>query len=278
MPHLAILHTGLRPDEKLLLAAAESRKVLVTLIDLRQTKLDPQELNYWRQFDCLLERSISTVRGNAAIDFLSNLGLNVVNTAEVMQVCNDKFQTSVRLAHHSVPQARSVLVFDEAQAKAAVQNLGGYPVVIKSREGSWGRFVSKVNDEDSLEGVLELRAQLGPAHQAHIIQEFIPKPHKRDLRATVIDGQVVAAIYRTTEHWITNTARGAQASNCPINSDLQDICAQASAAVGGGILGIDLFEAESGYVINEINHTMEYKNVQAVTGVNLADKILEYCL
>jgi [lysine-biosynthesis-protein LysW]--L-2-aminoadipate ligase len=47
--------------------------------------------------------------------------------------------------------------------------------------------------------------------------------------------------------------------------------------VGGGVLGIDVFETDEGYVINEVNHTTEFKNVQRVTGTNVAGAILDYC-
>ncbi len=278
MPHIGILHTGLRQEEKYLLDAAQKLDIEITLIDLRKVRLDPLNLDFWKKFDCFLERSISTIRGNATIEFLSNMNLKIVNSVEVMQICNDKFLTSCRLARFAIPHAKSILVFNEEQAKEAVEVLGGYPVVIKSREGSWGRFVSKADNENSLESIVEIRSQLGPNHQAHIIQEFVQKPNKRDIRAAVIDGQVVAAIYRTTDHWITNVARGAKPSLSQIDQDLRDICYKASQAVGGGILGIDIFETNSDYTINEINHTMEYKNVQALSGVDIGQKILEHCL
>ncbi len=278
MKKIALLHTGIRLDEKLIIEAAEKRRIHIELVNFNEVILDPQQIDYWLQFDCLLERCVSTVKGNAAIEFFSNLGLRIVNNKQIMNICNDKFQTSTILTKHKVPHLKSILVFGENQVRQAVDMLGGYPVVIKSREGSWGRFVSKVNDEDSLEAIFDLRCQVGVTHQAHIVQKYISKKNNRDIRAATIDGKVVAAIYRTTEHWITNTARGAKATYCPIDEDLQNICKMASDAVGGGILGIDVFETDTGYIINEINHTMEYKNVQAATGINIADKILDFCV
>jgi len=98
----------------------------------------------------------------------------------------------------------------------------------------------------------------------------------RDIRAFVVGKEVICAIYRSSKHWITNTARGGQASNCPITEELRSICLKASNAVGGGILAIDLFETKSGLVINEINHTMEFRNSIATTGVNIPEKIINY--
>ena len=68
------------------------------------------------------------------------------------------------------------------------------------------------------------------------------------------------------------------ATNCPINDEMSEICRRAAQAVGGGLLALDLFETESGYTINEINHTMEFRNSIATTGVNTPAKMVEYIL
>ncbi|MER3468147.1 MAG: 30S ribosomal protein S6--L-glutamate ligase, partial [Thermoflexus sp.] len=91
--------------------------------------------------------------------------------------------------------------------------------------GSWGRLLARVNDRDAAEALLEHKEVLGGfAHGVYYIQEYIPKPG-RDIRAFVVGGQTIAAIYRTSDHWITNTARGGRAANCPVTPDLADLCA-----------------------------------------------------
>jgi [lysine-biosynthesis-protein LysW]--L-2-aminoadipate ligase len=76
----------------------------------------------------------------------------------------------------------------------------------------------------------------------------------------VIGPETVAAS-PSSEHWITNTARGGKASNCPITPEIDDICVRASKAVGGGVVAIDVFEdPERGLLINEVNYTMEFRN------------------
>ena len=49
-------------------------------------------------------------------------------------------------------------------------------------------------------------------------------------------------------------------------------------AVGGGLLALDLFETENGLTINEINHTMEFRNSITTTGVNIPEKMINYVL
>lgn len=278
MPHIGILHTGLRKDEKMIVDATKEKGVETTLIDLRKKVLDPLDIDYWKQFDAILERCISTVRGNAAIEFLTNLGVNIINNKQVMNICSDKFQTASVLEANNVPTIKSILVFGEEEAKQAVESLGGYPAVIKSREGSWGRLMGKVNDDEALEAVMDHRNYLGTQHQATLIQEYINKPSGRDIRAFVVGGETLCAIYRESEHWITNTARGGKASNCPVTEEMKELCKGASDAVGGGILAMDIFETEDGLEINEINHTMEFKNSEEPTGVSISGAIVDYCV
>lgn len=280
MQKLGILHTGIRGDEKLIIEACEKRNLKYELIDIRNVTLDPLNLEVWKEFSVFLERSISTVKGNATIEFFSNLfditGIPVVNDKKVMNVCSDKFQTSTILEANRIKTAKSILVFDEITAKQAVNTLGGYPAVIKSRNGSWGRLIAKVNDDEALEAILDHKSYMGPDHSAVIVQEYVKKPG-RDIRAFIIDNECIAAIYRTSEHWITNTARGGKATNCELSTDLKEICSRASIAIGGGILALDLFETNDGLIINEINHTMEFKNSEAPTGVSISGAIVDYC-
>ena len=122
--------------------------------------------------------------------------------------------------------------------------------------------------------MLEHKEVLGSyQHGIFYIQEFIAKPG-RDIRAFVIGDETICAIYRRSEHWITNTARGGQASNCPITPEIDAICRRAAAAVGGGVLAVDLLEdPERGLLVNEVNHTMEFRNSIHTTGVDIPARV-----
>jgi len=92
-------------------------------------------------------------------------------------------------------------------------------------------------------------------HSVFYIQEYIAKPG-RDIRVIVVGDRVLTAIYRKSEHWITNTARGGEGELCPLTPEIEALCFKAAAAVGGGVLAIDLVEhPDKGLVVNELNHT-----------------------
>lgn len=273
---IGLLHSTIREDEKLIIREAEKQDISLFVIDARYQVFNPDKWN--NNFNVILDRCLSTSVGSQATLFFERIGIPVVNSSVVSQNCDNKFLTSLLLHEHKIPTILFALAFTEKEAKAAVEQLGGYPVVIKPVSGSWGRLLAKINDDDALEGIIEQKQVLGsPNQRVFYIQKYVNKPG-RDIRVVVIDNKAICAIYRETSHWITNTARGAEAKNCTINTSISDICSKTSKAIGGGILGIDIFETNKGYVINEVNHTMEYKNVQRVTGVNIAGKILDYCL
>lgn len=272
---IGLLHTTIRGDEKLLIEAAKKLKINLELVDVRKQIFNSKI--YKPSFDIALERCISTVKGTQAIHFFESIGIQVVNGSKVASLCENKFLTSLILERNNIPTPRFAMVFDEQHAKEAVETVGGYPIVVKPISGSWGRLVSKINDEDALEAVLEHKEVLGsPNQKVFYLQEYIDKPG-RDIRVTTIGDKVVCAIYRQTDHWVANTARGAQAKRCRVDKELTKISLKAAKAVGGGVLGVDVFEVKNGYVINEVNHTTEFKNVQKVTGVDVANKILIYC-
>ena len=176
------------------------------------------------------------------------------------------------------PSARVKVAFTPESAIKAIEEFG-YPCVLKPAVGSWGRLISKVNDRQSAESILEHKQILGSYHHSvFYIQEYVDKPDKRDIRSFVIGGECVAAIYRTSEHWITNTSRGGSASNCEVTPELAEISVAAAKAIGGGVVAIDLFETGDGFIVNEVNYTMEFRNSIDTTGVNIPEKVVDYVL
>ena len=150
--------------------------------------------------------------------------------------------------------------------------------MLKPLVGSWGRLISRVNDRDSAESILEHKDVLGTyMHSIYYVQEYVRKPG-RDIRAFVVGDETIAAIYRASEHWITNTARGGLASNCPVTPELGELCVRAARAVGGGVVAVDLLESADGLLVNEVNYTMEFRNSIDTTGVDIPARVVEYVL
>jgi [lysine-biosynthesis-protein LysW]--L-2-aminoadipate ligase len=273
---VGFLHSLMRKDEKLLLDEFHRRRN-IELVMMDDRNLTFHLGNDRFPVDVVLERSINHSRALHALRLFESAGIPCVNSSHVASTCGDKLLTSIALADQHVPQPEIRVAFTEESALQAIETMG-YPVVLKPAVGSWGRLLSKVNDRDAAEALLEHKAILGSYHHSiFYIQKYIEKKG-RDIRSFVVDGECIAAIYRTSPHWITNTARGGVASNCPLNDDLRDISRKAGAAVGGGIVAIDIFETELGFQVNEVNYTMEFKNSILPTGVDIPGRIVDYVL
>ena len=100
----------------------------------------------------------------------------------------------------------------------------------------------------------------------------------RDIRAFVVGHEAIAAIYRYSDHWITNTARGGTAPKGAVTPELNDVCVRAARSVGGGVVAIDVLEGAEGLLVNEVNYTMEFRNSIDTTGVNIPAKVVDYVL
>jgi [lysine-biosynthesis-protein LysW]--L-2-aminoadipate ligase len=273
---LALLCSRIRVEEKLLIAELDRRGVAYDRIDDGELALRFDRRNF--EYDTVFERSISFGRTLYTLQTLESWGVRCVNAANVVATCGDKALTHIALERAGVPLPKTALAFTPESALAAIEELG-YPAVIKPVVGSWGRMVARVNDRDAAEAVLEDRATLGSwQQQIFYIQELIRKPG-RDIRAFVVGDEPICAIYRTSDHWITNTARGGKASNCPVNGAVGEIALQAAKAVGGGILAVDLVEDHDGrLLVIEVNHTMEFRNSIDTTGVNIPGRMVDYVI
>ncbi|GAB4555284.1 MAG: lysine biosynthesis protein LysX [Anaerolineae bacterium] len=275
---VGMIASRIRVEEKHLLAKFEERGISATLINDDELILNISEPSTPLPYDVILERSVSTSRGLYALRLLEMAGNIVINRWQTANTCADKLLTSAALKEANIPQPKVRVAFTQESALQAIEEMG-YPVILKPVIGSWGRLLARVNDREAAEAVLEHKEVLGGyQHSIFYIQELIRKPG-RDIRAFVVGDTCICAIYRNSSHWITNTARGGQASNCPVTPELDELCVKAARAVGGGVVAVDVLEdPDRGFLINEINHTMEFRNSIAPTGVDIPGAVVDYAL
>jgi [lysine-biosynthesis-protein LysW]--L-2-aminoadipate ligase len=270
---IGLLCSRIRVEEKLLRDALVHRGADVEIVDDRELTFTLE--HPVRRWDAVLERSISQTRGLAVTRVLESWGIPTVNRHAVAATCASKFDTSAVLAAAGVPMPATAIAFTPEAALRAAEDLG-YPVVVKPVTGSWGRLLAKLNDRDAAEALLEHKAVLGgPEHSVFYIQRHIDKPG-RDIRAFVVGDEVICAIYRESAHWVTNTARGATTRDCRVDGTLRRLSLDAAAAVGGGVLAVDLLEDRDRMVVSEVNATMEFKNSIDVTGVDIPGRVADH--
>lgn len=272
---LAVVTSRLRAEERLLFEELERRGAEFVRLDDGQLQLSLAEAS--QPFDLVWNRSLAFGRTLYTLRILESQGVTCVNSASVVETCGDKVLTSLALAQAGVPTLRTTVAFTPESALAAMEAFG-FPVVLKPVVGSWGRLVARLDCKSAAEAVLEDRATLGSwHHQIFYVQEYVEKPG-RDLRVFIIGEEPIGAIYRISEHWITNTARGATAENCPVAGEVGELAVAAARAVGGGLLAVDLVETPDGLSVLEVNHSSEFRNSIEPTGVNIPAAMVDWVI
>ena len=278
-PAISIVYDQIRWEEKALAEAARIKGTPVNLIDAKKVyfKLaDSEELP--SEFgDITLQRCVSYFRNLHITAILESKGHPVVNSYQVASLCGNKLLTSLRLAEAGIPTPKTYVAFTPEAALNALEELG-YPALIKPIIGSWGRLIVPLKDKETAEAVLEERLYMFPLYQVFYLQEIVKRP-PRDIRVFVVGDEAIAGIYRYSFYDLkTNIARGGRAEPCHITDELREISLKAAEAVGGGVLGVDLMETENGYIVHEINHTIEFHATVNVTGINIPKYIVGYLL
>lgn len=273
---IGVACSRVRVEEKLLFSALQVRGVDWVRIDPRGIALDLAG-NAREEHDAVLVRCISHSQAYYLTRWLEGEGVPTVSSHRTVAICGDKLLTSVALREAGLPIPRTVFAFDQEAALRAIEGMG-YPVVLKPGHGSWGRLLAKVKDRDTAEALLEHKSTLGGhLHSVFYIQEYVEKPG-RDIRSLVVGDEVVYAVYRRSDHWITNTARGGETLPCPLTPEIADLSLRAAQVVGGGIVAVDLLETKDGLLVNEVNHTPEFHGALRATEADIAGKMVDYVL
>jgi [lysine-biosynthesis-protein LysW]--L-2-aminoadipate ligase len=282
--NVGVLYSRIRQDEKLLLSELRERDHEVTKIDVRDLQYGLHEApEAFEAVDLVVDRCLATSRSVYSTTFLEADDLPVVNGAATAAVCADKVETSLALAGADVPTPETTVAFTEESALEAIEAFG-YPCVLKPVVGSWGRLMAKIDSRSAAEAILEHKATLGHyEHKVFYVQEFVEKPG-RDIRVVATDGEPVAAMSRTADHWLTNAARGGEVAAFEVDDRAAELVERASAAVGGGLLGVDLMEVGADpatgeiedYTVHEVNHTVEFQALNEAVDVDVPARVVDW--
>jgi [lysine-biosynthesis-protein LysW]--L-2-aminoadipate ligase len=277
---VAILMSRMRTDEKRIAAAIEARGASVELVPDHTLVFDPHT-DARGQFDAILDRSLHLSRSRYVTTLFQAAGIPTVNTPAVINLCSNKLRQTAVLNEAEVPVPQVRIAFSPKAAVEAMEQIG-YPVVLKPIIGTGGQLVSLIDDRDAAEAVLEHKATLGSAHhEVFYIEEYIPKPG-RDLRATVVGGQVLAVEARSGGGWRIGSNRHLKVEPVEASTAIYDVAMRASRAIAGyvgGVLAVDMLEhPERGPLVGEVNYAVEFRETEEATGADIAGAIADYVL
>ena len=279
MVRICIIYDKLRFEEKKIYNDIQQKGFDATLIDGKSLIFDTESSKSDSRFgDIILQRVISYNRGLHLTYCLEQIGLPVVNSFSVSEICGNKLITSLILKKNNVPTPKTTFAFSTESARECMKKLG-FPLVVKPIIGSWGRGVYQIKDQSMADMMLDSRQENDNSFsRIYYFQELIDRP-SRDIRCIVIGDQIVASVFRysSENEWRTNVAVGGRTEVAPLTSELKEIVLKASNAIGGGILGVDLMEdKERGYLVHEVNNTVEFRGASAVCKSDIAGAMTDY--
>ena len=241
--------------------------------------------------DCIIVRAIPagtfeqiTMRINI-LKFFHEAGIKVINSSEAISLCVDKADCLHRLAAAGVAVVPSWVSENEDIAKKIVsrESKNGASVVCKPLFGAEGRDLQIFHDDKGdfcenirAEGVYVLQQFMNSTSQAANSSVNAPFSNFSDCRVLVIAGEAVAAMRRSSEHWVTNVARGAEVSAIDVADPVCQVAEAAAKATGADIAGVDLVEGEDGYLVLEVNSIPSWQALQSVSSTDIAARLASH--
>lgn len=194
---------------------------------------------------------------------------------------HDKFLTMMRLQELKIPTPKGYVAATTEAARSILEQVH-YPIIMKLPQGTQGKGVLFA---DSLSSARTIIDTLDVFNQPYLIQEYVDT-NATDLRAIVIGDKVVAAMMRKAkgQERRANTHLGGEGTPVELDAYTEEVAVRAAQALGAGICGVDILEAEKPYVIEGnvspsliggISQSTK-KNVAGMVAKYLADKTAEF--
>ncbi len=228
-------------------------------------------------FDVLVPRLSRTTAqyGEEVVAHFEWIGTPVVNRSKPIAAARHKFHSLRILAQHGLPIPPSLTVGSAAFLDNAVAEMGNYPFILKPFHGTHGKGVMLLDTPTSLTSAVDVLCDL---HKDYVIQPFIAETTVVDLRVFVVGSEVIASMKRSAPagEFRANIHRGASGEMVSLSEAYTDVAIKATAALELEIAGVDLLQTNEGPVVLEVNPSPGFEELESVTGINIADAIIEF--
>ncbi|EHP87033.1 tetrahydromethanopterin:alpha-L-glutamate ligase [Methanotorris formicicus] len=227
--------------------------------------------------DCAFVRNIGDeVEMFHRFDFLKHLEhyIPLINPLDGIENAGNKYRCSFLMDLKNIPQPKTVVTESIDEALEWVNTFED--CVIKPLFGNQGRGIIRING-GSLISKLNKLTEFKKKYGSFYIQEFVKNPNNvyRDIRAFVVGDEVVSAMYRVSDNWITNIHQNAKPEECEINEEIEELAIKAKDALGLVYAGVDLIEGRKGLKVLEVNATPSWEGLSKISKTNIADRIIE---
>lgn len=268
-----------------LIEAAKKRKHEVIIVDPLKCIIEIEKKNprihykgeYLDDVDAIIPRIGASITffGTAVVRQFEMRKVFSVVESQALVRSRDKLRSLQVLARAGVGLPKTVFTNDSKDTDHVIQAVGGAPMIIKLLEGTQGLGVVLAETKNAASSVLEAFNGLG----ARVIaQEFIKEAGGADIRAFVVDGQVVGAMKRQGKEgeFRSNLHRGGSATIIELTEEEENTALKACKAMGLGVAGVDMLQAESGPLVLEVNSSPGLEGIEKATGKDIAKAIIRY--
>ena len=283
---LAILSRSPRAYSTLRLrTAAEDRGHTVRVLDTLQFAIDlsrsEPDLQYrgkpLSDYDAIIPRIGASVTffGTALVRQFEQMDVYTPNTANGIANSRDKLRATQILSRNASGIPATTFVRNRGDVEAAIERLGGAPVVIKLLEGTQGIGVILAPDNRVAAAVIET---LQSTENNVLLQRFIAESKGTDIRALVVGDRVVAAMRRRAQgdEFRSNVHRGGSAEAVQLEPDYERTAVQAAQIMGLRVAGVDMLEGNDGPLVMEVNSSPGLEGIETATSLDIAGAIVDY--
>lgn len=225
--------------------------------------------------DAIIPRIGASVTGQGAAVISQFELMNVFTStrSDALLQARDKLRCMQRLASFGVDTPRTVFVGEGQNLAELVSCIGGFPVVIKMLESTHGVGVLLADNMLQVSSILEAFQKLG---ERVILQEFIAEAEGADIRAVVINGEVVASMRRQAKEgeFRSNLHRGASADAVELSREEEEVSKKVARIMGLEVAGIDILRSHRGPLIMEVNASPGLEGIETTTGIDVAGSFM----
>jgi len=232
---------------------------------------------YLDYVDAIIPRIGSSVTfyGSAVVRQFEMMHVFTTVTSDAIIRSRDKLRSFQRLSRAGIGMPKTVFTNYSRDVEEVISHVGGTPVIIKLLEGTQGLGVVLAESKNAAESVLEAFNGL----QARVIvQEYIKEAKGADLRALIVDNQVIGAMKRQGKdgEFRSNLHRGGSADYVKLNVEEIKAALKAAKALKLPVCGVDMLESERGPLVLEVNSTPGLEGIEKATDKNIARAIITF--
>ena len=268
-----------------LVEAAEARGHEVRVLDVLRCYMNITSHNptiHYRgeeltEFDAVIPRIGNSVTfyGTAVLRQFEMMNVFPLNESVAISRSRDKLRSTQLLARKGIGLPVTGFASNPDDITDLIEQVGGVPLVIKLLQGTQGIGVVLAETHNAAESVIQAFMGL----KANImVQEFIKEAGGSDIRCFVIGDKVVAAMKRqgAEGEFRSNLHRGGSAALIRLTPEERSTAVRAAKIMGLNVCGVDMLRSNHGPVIMEVNSSPGLKGIEAASGKDIADLIIQF--